>query len=503
MWELENIMLPELVNNIKKNPSLTMEIKGINYSDMLSDGDMVDSKNISARRYPYISTRKKRDPYTSIDGVNAIDVMVYDGKLITVKQTSSSSTNIAYNEQILTPSGLSAGEKQMAIVNTKLVVFPDKVMYDFKTQTLKSLEAEFHAESYFTQNSLYMHTETRGLITGAGFKKGDTIKISGCSVADNNKEITIQSMTYDEDTGFSRIRTSENAFTPVAWNEGGLNDLIKIKREVPNLDFICEADNRLWGVSNADKTIYASALGDPTNFHTYEGVSTDSYAVAVGSEGDFTGCCKLGTSVLFWKEDKLHKMMGSYPAEYTLYTYEIEGVAKGSHKSMVVINDSLYYLGLHGVFVYNGSYPISISQNFGERIFTNGVGGTDGDSYFLSCKDGNEDFFFVYELKHNIWIKEDDFYAMAFARIGRDVYYADGERVYKLYGTEDDPNMEWLIHFAPMYESIEGKKCYSKFILRVEMPENSYLLFHVKQDDGKWDVYSAQSTTPRPYTFLV
>ena len=54
---------------------------------------------------------------------------------------------------------------------------------------------------------------------------------------------------------------------------------------MPDLDFICESENRLWGCSNETRTIYASALGDPTNFFSYQGLSTDSYAVAVGSEG--------------------------------------------------------------------------------------------------------------------------------------------------------------------------------------------------------------------------
>ena len=36
-----------------------------------------------------------------------------------------------------------------------------------------------------------------------------------------------------------------------------------------------------------------------------------------------------------------------------MYTYEIEGIPEGSDKSMQVINDSLYYLGMHGAYVYN------------------------------------------------------------------------------------------------------------------------------------------------------
>ena len=84
------------------------------------------------------------------------------------------------------------------------------------------------------------------------------------------------------------------------------------------MDYICSFENRIYGCSSSANTIYASALGDPTNFFDYTGISTDSYAVAVGSEGEFTGCIGYGGSVLFFKEDAIHRLMGSFPAEYAL-----------------------------------------------------------------------------------------------------------------------------------------------------------------------------------------
>ena len=210
------------------------------------------------------------------------------------------------------------------------------------------------------------------------FKAGDTVMISGCTEAEgNNKSV------YIKEVEATKITVTDNAFT-----EATETGEITIARKIPDLDFICESENRLWGCSNEDKTIYASALGDPTNFFTYEGISTDSYAVAVGSEGDFTGCAKLSTSVLFWKENVLHKMLGSYPAEYALYTYNVEGLQAGCHKSMQIVNETLFYKGLHGVYAYSGGIPSLVSQQFGDHEFTDAVGGTDGVRYFLSVKEG-------------------------------------------------------------------------------------------------------------------
>ena len=96
-------------------------------------------------------------------------------------------------------------------------------------------------------------------------------------------------------------------------------------------------------------TIWASALGDPTNFYVYDGLSTDSYAVAVGTDGAFTGCVAYGSTVLFWKEDCVHKVLGNYPAQYEIYTYTVPGVQEGSEKSLCIINETLFYKGRSGV----------------------------------------------------------------------------------------------------------------------------------------------------------
>lgn len=138
-----------------------------------------------------------------------------------------------------------------------------------------------------------------------------------------------------------------------------------IKRSVPDMDYICSSNNRLWGVSNATNTIYASALGDPANFNVYDGVSTDSYAVAVGSDGEWTGIIGFNGGVLCWKEDKLHKIIGSYPAEYYMTEYTVSGVCKNAHGSMAIINETLYYQGVDAIYAYSGSIPQPISKALG------------------------------------------------------------------------------------------------------------------------------------------
>lgn len=309
---------------------------------------------------------------------------------------------------------------------------------------------------------------------GKYFKKGDCVTISGSTEND---------MSFIVD-GIDGLKLTASAEIFV---EGGDTRFIMIERRIPDFDYICSSENRIWGCSNKDNTIYASALGDPTNFFVNTGISTDSYAVAVGSEGRFTACCRFGSSVLFWKETKLHKVLGSYPAEYTLYSYDFEGVQEGSHKSLQIINEVLYYKGIHGIYAFDSS-PTLISSNFGDRYFTDAVAGVDGDSYYISMRGEDErDYLFVYETLPGLWVLEDDVKVFDFARIGKDMYMLTESGEFYLCGAKDtETDMEWLVQLTPFYETVEGRKTYSRLLLRVELPQGSFLRVEVRADGRAW-----------------
>ena len=66
-----------------------------------------------------------------------------------------------------------------------------------------------------------------------------------------------------------------------------LTEAVRVERRVPDLEFLTECDNRVWGCSSRENVIYACKLGDPTNWFSYRGIAADSYAVTVGSDGPF------------------------------------------------------------------------------------------------------------------------------------------------------------------------------------------------------------------------
>lgn len=312
------------------------------------------------------------------------------------------------------------------------------------------------------------------------FKEGDGVTISGCGEAlkDNNRTFVIDKIVGNT------LYAAADIFV-----EGEETGAVTISRTVPKLDYICEAENRLWGCNNSENTIYISALGDPTNMYAYEGLTTDSFATAVGSPGDFTGCCRYGSSVLFFKEDKIHKILGTCPADYTLYSYDVEGIQAGSDRSPVVINEVLYYKGIHGIYAYDGGIPTLISDCFGEKLFYEATAGTDGVSYYVSMRDAEDKWYlFAYNTQTGIWTLEDkDFRAKDAVRVGMDLYFLDNDGVlWKENAVKDVSESEWMLQFTPFYETIQGKKIYSRLLLRAEIPKGSYMVIEIRCDGGRW-----------------
>ena len=84
------VRLPEIKRDIPKNQSEVLAMRGVNYSDQTQPGDLAESQNLSARRYPYLATRRGREQRKK----NATD---YDaggtaltawGKLVAVEGTN-------------------------------------------------------------------------------------------------------------------------------------------------------------------------------------------------------------------------------------------------------------------------------------------------------------------------------------------------------------------------------------------------------------------------------
>jgi len=221
-------------------------------------------------------------------------------------------------------------------------------------------------------------------------------------------------------------------------------------------------------------------------------VDTDSYSVAVATEGAFTGCIGYGKTVLFFKEDCMHKLMGDYPSEYQLYDYMVPGVLEGSEESLWNLNEVVYYHGREGVYRYNGGAPELISENFGLRRFDTAAAGAAGDRYYISMRDKEtgEWGLWVYDAQRDIWLQEDETQAVCFCRDGGKLFYIDGEdsTMVQVNPENSEEEIEWSATLCRMDEVYHNRKCYSRLLLRADLEEGAWLQVEISHDDGPFEM---------------
>lgn len=278
---------------------------------------------------------------------------------------------------------------------------------------------------------------------------------------------------------------------------------LTISRRVPEMDYVCERDNRLYGVSNAEEeTIYneltgqyetvtsrvlhASALGQPTRWNVFEGAATDSYAVAVAGEGDFTGIVSYSGSVIAFKEHRMYKLTGDYPAEFYLRSYSVDGVKEGCHKSLAIINEVLYYLSPYGVMSYSGGVPSLISYNLDLLRYRDAVGGRDRTRYYISMTDPQSGYvLYSYDTVRGIWVIERKEQATGIERVGDYAYACIDGKIYKLADELSQEETTWMALLPETDEGSFEKKRYQYMALIAEV-EGSVTVSCRQNDHEEW-----------------
>lgn len=332
----------------------------------------------------------------------------------------------------------------------------------------------------FDENSFVEATEigeitiTKTVKDAFSFSKGDAVTITGCSKDENNKtaEIIIRGATAD-------TLTFDNYTFTALDNE---TKEVTIKRSVPELDFICENNYRLWGTHG--NTIYSSKYSDPLNFKSFEGLAGDSYFIDVGSEGEFTGCIPYSSHICFFKENTLHKLYGSKPSNFQITTANVYGVQSGSERSMQIVNEQLLYKGVGGVYAYTGGVPELISEKFGNHRYYDAVACCDGEKYYVSMRQGQEWSLFTFDVAKNIWLREDDTNAVDMTFYNGKIYFIDSlGGLYYIDKTADRSDIEWGATFCTMHETMNERKGYSKFHLRMDLSAGAWLAVDIKTDN--------------------
>ena len=277
---------------------------------------------------------------------------------------------------------------------------------------------------------------------------------------------------------------------------------VKVERRVPDLEYLTECDNRVWGCSSSENVIYACKLGDPTNWFSYRGIAADSYAVTVGSDGAFTGAATCMGYALFFKENTLHKLYGSKPSDFQLSSLRCRGVAKGAARSLCVINETLYYLSPDGVMAWDGSIPTKVSTALDPARLRNvksALGGALDGRYYLHLVRGSGEAqavrLLVYDTERGLW-QEEDVCSYEMAGSGGQLYLWDGKAIW---AADADREENWQqaggIEDGVSFELVSGnigldspEELYlSRLTLRLEAEVKSRIEVAVSYDSGAWE----------------
>ncbi|BCK80021.1 hypothetical protein MM35RIKEN_22130 (plasmid) [Vescimonas fastidiosa] len=500
------------------------KLPGLDRRESAATPGFREMENLCSEGYPALRTRPGRGLVETLkkpNGLLAKDALLWvDGKHL-------------YMNGLEVGPELTDGEKSLVSMGAYVVVFPDKVYVNTQDVTdCGSLECERTApagsglalcdetgtaysgvtesagapeepregalwldlsgtEPVLRQYSREVWTALEGVCVkvqatgiGTGFAAGDGVEVSGCSVARLNGETVLQAA--DTDWVAFPGTVAGGAVTETA---------MKLRRFVPEMDYVVQSGNRLWGCKygmvdgKPVNEIYASKLGDCKNWRCFAGLATDSYAAARGSDGVFTGAVSYLGNPIFFKERCMERVYASGSGAHQIVTTECSGVQKGSARSLQVVGGVLYYLSGDGVQAFDGSLPVCVSQALGAERYHGGVAGCWQEKYYLSALDREEKpSLLVYDSARQLWHREDALRAVDFAGKGTELYAlgADG-KLWSLHGQsgQAEETFSWQVETGEMGMQSPERKRLTQLFLYLRPEKGQAVTAWVSYDQGE------------------
>ena len=510
------MMLPGIPRASNPKTGVQIAFGGLNRNPGARDGAIYDMQNMVNDLYPVLSSRPGRwlirrgEPHSKVGfGEWGELIWVVDGDFYYGGELKG---HFNYWAQYNTTRFVGIGNY--------IYIYPHNVVYNITTDELKPVvvvaKAQYSGDDYFAISVRFEDGTLNGepaagnsLVVNADFtinfadffKPGDAIYIENGPEANNGAHIIRE---IDGRT----LRFNENTFTTTT-----TESYVTISRKAPTFAYMCEKGNRLWGVSNEDNTIYACKLGDPFNWYVYDGLASDSYAVAVGSKGDFTGCISYLGYPMFFKEDHIYKMFGSKPSNFELQDHMTLGVMVGNGQSLAIAGETLFYNSRKGIMAYTGSAPRSVQEPLGDNIGSERfpvVAGSDGLKYYAySYTGGVRHNIYVYDTQRGMWHCEDSDVTrentniIGFAMHGGRLHFADMEaEIWCISDDEPDDAIsdeetaktsesQSYVEFADFYHYTStnnagmNRKYVTRLLLRVEC-ENAITVKIMYDSSGTW-----------------
>lgn len=504
------------------------------------DGCFADTLNLSAREYPMLCTREKR---------GTLAVLEQPGGLIGKDSLCWVADGALYVNQLATPiTNLEPGEKQLVSMGAYVLIFPDKKYYNTQDPAdFGSMEADLSLEGEIRYSlcdaegvelgepvvseaepenqpnaALWLDTSGGGAVlrrysqaqrvwaevpsvytkltfpslgrVPALFSRYDGVEISGAAHEELNGSKILYALGGGEE---------EQDYVVLAGlieHGGTAAGSVRLRRRLPEMDFVCEAQNRLWGCrygNDGEKNIneiYASALGDFKNFRQYLGLSTDSWTASVGSDGPWTGAVNYLGRPTFFKENRIHQVTVSPAGAHRLDETVCRGVQKGNHKSLQVVGESLYYKSTGEVCVWQGGFPQTVSEALGDIAYDSAAGGSIDGRYYLSLRETESGAWslFCLDTRQGLWYREDALHALCFAAAHGELFAVDAESgaVLALKGSvgEREERLPWMAETGLLDYRTPDRKYLSRLTLTLRMAAGARISLWLRYDsEGEWE----------------
>lgn len=547
-----------ILQEVTQYREMTSVFGGYNHQLSCQEGQFFDMKNMTSQYFPILSPRQNRGIVKSFENPQGIldkeDVLWIDNNKLYINGEEKTLSGVEISDGTKTLAKMGAyvvimpdkvwynvEKNECGYMESSFYYYDSAVGVGFSLCEANGAAITYHDASYYetteAKDGDYMLTTKNGkpslkvyasttktwltvattyiqitaLGIGKNFEKEDGVKITTNSLKDEKGNSLKYIFVNEEEDGRYSTNTyivdkTDNSITiPGLFKQntdGGILDFqweLTVERKTPDMAFITECNNRLWGCSIDGHEIYCCKLGDVKNWNCFRGISTDSWAATIGSDGKFTGAITYLGYPIFFKEDSLIKISVSSTGGHQTKETKCRGVQKGSEKSLSILNETLYYKSSTCVCGYNGSLPYSISDELGEIRYYDAVAGALGDDYYISMRDAKGIYnLFVYDSKNGIWCKEDDTQVLYFCRHLDDLYYIDvkdntmksvrGTLLYDVPEKSTEGKFDWFVESGTIGYSSPDNKYVSRINLRITLEFGTNVDFYLQYNSsGEWE----------------
>ena len=481
---------------MKRNVALQKKTQtvfaGLDHNEAVKNGFLYNMENLCGDFSPILSVRKGRTMERNIPNFHGIGAA--EGKLYWVSGTRFYFDGVSKGD-------VSDTDKRFGKLGSRILIWPDKKIYNTALDTFESIEISWTGSASFTSYKwdttseeaadVYQGNAIKATTSEFPFEVGDAVFVEGSSVEGNNRSAVIRKISDDKKV----LIFTNNLFVEKSGAE-----TIKLSRKAPDMEWFCELDNRMWGCKGDD--IYASALGLPKSWYDYDTNAGSSFAVPVGSDGDFTGARAIGGYAVFFKEDAIHKIYGDKPSNFRAMASAVAGAVDG--RSIAIANETMFYLSRNGVMAYKGGSPSCISEELGPAKFTQGVAGSDGRRYFASLHSGSEWMLYVYDAWTGLWFKEDAVQALGFAFANGVLYMVDAYGTLWSIGTKGPEGVPWHMETGDIADGNPDKAGVGKIQVQMELDAGSQAEVQIQFDsNGIWQTCFRVSGEQKKGTVLI